>query len=751
MIVKSYLDYARGERPLSPWCILAPFGWIAGGLTRLRNFAYDHGVTKSLDSPVPLVSVGNLTLGGTNKTPFVEMISLEIARRGIRTGVVSRGYKGKARVPELVGRPGSGSFAGDEPLLLQHRLQGLPVAVANDRSEGISLLCEEEGVELVVADDAFQHRKLRRDADIVLVDALCPWGNGHLFPAGLLRESAEALERAHLVVITKADQVPAERLEELKAELSAKVGRDRVFCSRLTVDRWDRWAGGWKEGPGCRVENIRVLAFSAIGNPASFRRSLEQQGVVISAEFRFRDHHRFSLKDLEMLASEAARNKSEALVCSEKDIYNLPEGWIPPLPLYVPRVKTEVLEEPDRFWETLWEALRPRVVVASNGYGEDAIGVILGEKLRHALPKAEILAFPLVGAGKPYAEAGFSVVSPPAETPSGGIVKYNFFEFVRDLRFGLVKIIMEQLKSWHELRHRLQRVFCVGDVYLALQALWGQGGPPLLVATAKTAYIAGHWGIERFVLKHRVAQVWARDEDTALELLRSGVKARFSGNPIMDLAGSTTTETFEWPGEAKYSILLLPGSRTRAYAEFPLLLNTAELVSARQDCRFLAVIAPTIDRRELVSRSAGWEACSAGVESLSNGRTEIFLYDGNLPAAARGADLVIGLGGTANQLCAGLGIPVLSVEEKGKLVQKRILQDAERLVAADPRALAHAALEILESPDLRLHMSRTGIARLGTSGALDEVVRFAVNDLGLGLREAVHSRLCGDAEGGKHL
>lgn len=181
------------------------------------------------------------------------------------------------------------------------------------------------------------------------------------------------------------------------------------------------------------------------------------------------------------------------------------------------------------------------------------------------------------------------------------------------------------------------------------------------------------------------------------------------------------------------------------------MLDTAALVSARQDCRFLAVIAPTIDRRELVSRSAGWEACSAGVESLRNGRSEIFLYDGDLPAAARGADLVIGLGGTANQLCAGLGVPVLSVEEKGKLVQKRILQDAERLVSPDPVALAQAALEILESPELRLHMSRTGVARLGTAGALDEVVRFAVEELGLGLRETVHSRLCGNAEGGRNL
>jgi len=748
MIVKSYLDYARGERKLSPWLLLAPLGWIARILVRFRNFAYDHGIAKSSAPPVPLISIGNLTLGGTNKTPFVEMVALEIARRGIPTGVVSRGYKGKARAPELVNRLSGGAFAGDEPLLLHHRLKGLPVAVANDRSEGIALLRQEENVEVVVADDAFQHRKLRRDADIVLVDALCPWGNGRLFPAGLLRESPAALERAHIVVITKADQIPPFRLEELKGQIAGLVGRDRVFCSRLVVDRWERWEGKWEAESSLEVAGMPVLAFSAIGNPASFRRSLEQEGVRIVAEYRFRDHHRFTVKDLETMVAEAVRQNASALVCSEKDIYNLPEGWISPLPLYVPRVKTEILGEANRFWETLREVLRPRLAVASNGYGEDAIGVILAKKLRDALPRSEILAFPLVGTGKAYSEAGFPVVSPRAETPSGGIVKYSFSDLVRDLRFGLVKIIIEQLKSWRSLRYRLHGVFCVGDVYLALQALWGQGGAPFLVATAKTAYIAGHWGIERFVLRHRVERVWARDEETAKELARSGVQVRFAGNPIMDLAGSEETEVFDWPGKGKDRILLLPGSRNRAYGDFPLLLETAERVWEKHDCRFLAVLAPTIDRRELVFRSPGWKFSASGQESLTNGRLEVFLYDGALAPAARSADLVIGLGGTANQLCAGLGIPVLSVEEKGKLVQKRILQDAERLVARDPKTLAEAALEILETPQLHSHMSRTGIARLGTPGALDEVVRFSLVDCGLGLREKVYDRLCGSPEGG---
>lgn len=492
-----------------------------------------------------------------------------------------------------------------------------------------------------------------------------------------------------------------------------------------------------------------AVAFSAIGNPASFRRSLEQQGVRVDAEYCFRDHHRFTEKDLAKLCEKARFLGSDTLVCSEKDIYNLPAGWVPPMPLFVPRVRTEIVGEPERFWKTLWASLRPRLVVASNGYGEDAIGVILGKKLREALPQAEILAFSLVGSGKPYADARFEVVSPVAETPSGGIVKYNILDFLRDLRFGLIGIIREQIRGWEDLRNRQGPVFCVGDVYLALQALWGLGGAPALVATAKTAYIAGHLGIERFVLKHRVAQVWARDEETAAELSLSGVKARFAGNPIMDLASPSEAATLEWPGSGGRKILLLPGSRSRAYGEFPLLLDAASRIEKRLACRFLAVIAPTIDRGELVARVPGWESLPGGFPRLRKGPLEVFLYDGALPGAARSAELVIGLGGTANQLCAGLGVPVVSVVEKGKLVQKRILQDAERLVPKDAGALADAACEILENTALWRHMSETGIARLGRPGALDEVVRFALEDLGLALKQSVHSRLTGGLEGGR--
>jgi len=533
----------------------------------------DHGLLERRVSALPVVSVGNLTLGGTNKTPFVEMLVQEVAARGIRVGIVSRGYKGGATAPEIVGRSAPGSFAGDEPMLLHHRLPDVPIAVANDRNEGITLLGAEENVELAVADDAFQHRRLRRDVDIVLVDALCPWGNGRLFPAGLLREGAEALRRAHLVVITKADQVSSDRLEYLEREIENLVEPGRLFRSRLAVSRWDRWDGTWEPGGPDTMSGKSAVAFSAIGNPASFRRSLEQQGVRSNADIAS-GYHRFTKRPRE--ACEKARFWFHTLVCSERT--STCSMWVLRW-LYCPEMRTGSSAN-RRVWKTLG-FLRPASAPNSMGRRHR---VILGRSF--VKPSDGDLAFSLVGSGKPYADARFEVVSPVAETPSGGIVKYNILDFLRDLRFGLIGIIREQILGWEDLRNRQGPVFCVGDVYLALQALWGLGGAPALVATAKTAYIAGHLGIERFVLKHRVAQVWARDEETAAELSLSGVKARFAGNPIMDLASPSEAATLEWPGSGGRKILLLPGSRSRAYGEFPLLLDAASRIEKRLACRF---------------------------------------------------------------------------------------------------------------------------------------------------------------------
>lgn len=751
-LLKSYLSFARGEKPLSLWGATYPFGLVARAVVSLRNFAYDHGIVPPAEPPLPVISVGNITLGGTNKTPFVEMLCRMLLEAGIPVGIVSRGYGGRTIDPVVISsdllRKQDGFCAeeiaalrglvGDEPLLLASRLRGVPVAVSKDRLRDIEALsCR--NVKLIVADDAFQHRRMARDADIALVDACCPFGNGWVAPAGILREQPSVLSRASMVVITKSDQVSAEKLGRLADEIRRFVPEEKIFFSRLSVPTWRRWNGCWGED-SCGAPRT-VLAFSAIGSPESFRRSLEQRGIAILREHRFKDHHRYGSEDMEMLERAFIESGAEAMVCTEKDIYNLPTDWKPSRDILVPLISTELDDEP-RFRKALAETLRPRIVVASNGYGEDSMGALLARKLKERFPGAAVSSFPIVGKGEHYAREGIPVDSVPEDSPSGGVIKYRLSDLWRDLRSGLLRSISRQMGAWKRLRGTIRTPVCVGDVYLLLHALWGQGQLPVLVATAKTVYLSGHWRLERFIIKHRSRIAWTRDRETADELLRSGAAARFDGNPIMDLTCDNTIERVSWGEKDGFRVLLLPGSRRRAYEDVRLLLDAVELLSERMACSYLMVIAPTLRMEELLASCRGWTSFEEnGRKGIRKGKASIFFFFGSLPAVTGGAHLLIGLGGTANQVCAGMGVPVVSIEEKGKFVQKKLLGESELLVPATARDLAEGAERILSDDELRLRMAREGRERLGGPGALDMVVEHTASAMGWGLRCEVYSML----------
>ena len=187
------------------------------------------------------------------------------------------------------------------------------------------------------------------------------------------------------------------------------------------------------------VKSLPVVAFSAIGSPESFRRTLDQAGLRVLREQRFKDHHRFDLRDMERLAALKEELGARYLVCTEKDVYNLPKE---PLisPLLVPIIST-VIDEEDRFWSIVAEKLRPRLVVASNGYGEDAMGALLAQKVKKRFPCAYVTSFPIVGKGEQYENAGISVDSVPSESPSGGVIKYHISDLLKDLKSGLVRHI----------------------------------------------------------------------------------------------------------------------------------------------------------------------------------------------------------------------------------------------------------------------------------------------------------------------
>ncbi|MDR1049234.1 MAG: tetraacyldisaccharide 4'-kinase [Synergistaceae bacterium] len=751
--VQSYMNFVQGSRsPFSfLWAFLVPVSWLAGLWIGMADFLYRHGLKRSCEPPIPVVSVGNLTYGGTNKTPFVEMLCRAMREKGIPVGIVSRGYGGDSsdtlilRGGKPLSVPTGGDIrraVGDEPLLLSSRLPDIPVAVSRDRVRGIRELAR-GGTLLAIADDAFQHRRLMRDADVVLIDAACPFGSGRPIPAGVLRESPSALKRAHIVVVTKADQVAENELAALHREIEKYVPEDRIFDARLTVAEWALWDGGEFHAFRESVRGRRLMSFSAIGNPASFTRSLAREGALVAGERRFRDHHLYSDADMREICAQMRVRKADFLTCTEKDIHNLPPSWKKdplPVPLLVPRVAV-VLDEPGRFAGALRDCLRPRIVVASNGYGEDSVGVLLAEKARVAFPEAEVLAFPLVGRGEPYKKQGIPVISTPSVTPSGGVLKYHWRDLWRDLRAGLLGHIRAQQGDWRGVARRVRTPLCVGDVYLMLHTIWGQGTAPLFIATAKTVFLSGHWWLERVLIRSFCRRTWARDSGTAEQL---GNAAAYAGSPIMDLLGNARPDP-ERPEPPE--VLLLPGSRDRAYEDVKLLLDAVEILRARHACAFVMVLAPTIEPSRLAAACEGWNLESGNGLCLTKGHVVIRLRQCGVGEAAAGASVLIGLGGTANQLCAGMGIPVVSIDEKGKRVQKKLLGDAEILTEPTPGALAGGALKILTTPALREKMSAAGRERMGKPGALDSVIRYAAEELGWKTRCEVSAAVRGSDEG----
>ena len=733
-LLASYLRYIRGEGRCLCWDLLVPLGLFVGLCSRVRNFAYDHGIASSTEPPVPVVSVGNITHGGTNKTPFVEMLARLFLEAGLTPGIVIRGYGRSGRESLFAGEcPQSRDLLGDEALLLSGRLPGVPVAVASEKMTGIDRLASRR-VDVALADDGFQHRRMGRDVDIVLVDATCPFGNGHLMPAGMLREPADSLGRAHIVVITKADQVLPGRIDEIKKRIMDISGH-APFLSILELAGWSKVSAGsvLEDSP---PPELPVAAFSAIGNPSSFTTFLSMLGVSLLSHESFRDHHRFSLREIEGVSERAVKAGAGALVCTEKDVFNLPALWSSSLPLYVPRVRASICD-PHSFRLRLSECLKPRLVVASNGHGEDAIGSLLAEKMKNRFPLAEVSGFSLVGRGREYRTKGIDVASPPSETPSGGVVKYRLKDLLADIRSGLFRHISSQAEAWTTLRGKIRTVLCVGDVYLLLHTLWGQGCKPGLLATAKSTRLHGHWWMEERLLRSRCRRVWTRDPETASSLSGKMVDAVYGGNPIMDLAGDTINR----PGpRGEHRVILLPGSRERAYEDLDLLLEAATLVSAGEKCSFVIVLAATIDRDRLLRSAPDWVPAGKDAIRHPSGSPEVMLFSGDVAEAASRADILIGLGGTANQICAGLGIPVVSVDEKGKRVQKKLLGDAESLVPADPESLAEEAIAILRDPARRERMANAGRVLMGAPGALEAIIEYASVSLGWEKRCRVYQR-----------
>jgi tetraacyldisaccharide 4'-kinase len=284
------------------------------GAVAARNRLYDRGLLPQERLPCPVISVGNLTVGGTGKTPTVILLASMLRDKGRRPAVLSRGYGGTAGAPINTVSDGKRVLmrweeSGDEPLLIAGALPGVPVLTGPERIRTGRAAVERYGADVLILDDAFQHRALFRDLEIVMLDAARPFGNGYLLPRGPLREPRKALCRAHLLIRT-GDPESDGPLPGVPSLPSFRgVHRPRELVEAATG----------RALPLAGLYGKKVCAFAGIGSPEAFRRSLAALGAEVASFRAFPDHHPYGTSDLEALRRRAGASAAERIITTEKD------------------------------------------------------------------------------------------------------------------------------------------------------------------------------------------------------------------------------------------------------------------------------------------------------------------------------------------------------------------------------------------------------------------------------------------------
>jgi tetraacyldisaccharide 4'-kinase len=332
--------------------ILLPLSAVYGRITGARLAAYQRGWFSVSKLAAPVISVGNLTTGGTGKTPLVEWVCRAIAAElveteGLTAGgkvcVLTRGYGRANPNSQVVVSDGTQVLAdertaGDEPLLLAQNLLGIAAVIANpDRVAAGEWAIENLQSEVFVLDDGFQHLRLARELDIVTIDATNPWGGGSLLPYGRLRETPAGLSRADCVVITRADQI--EDLSSIKAAIEQQLGPSPIFSSRMVTTRVHRL-----DGENVEAKNFGsqpVAAFCGVGNPESFFKHLRREGWTPVFTRAFADHHNYSQSELDALVEDARGHGAAALVTTAKDAIKL-SAFELKLPCFVVEVQISI-------------------------------------------------------------------------------------------------------------------------------------------------------------------------------------------------------------------------------------------------------------------------------------------------------------------------------------------------------------------------------------------------------------------------
>jgi tetraacyldisaccharide 4'-kinase len=336
--------------------MLPPLSALYRAVTQIRLAAYNRGFFTTTRLAVPVISIGNLTTGGTGKTPLVEWVCRTLARRQKKVCILTRGYGRPNANSRVIVSDGSkvltnAQEAGDEPFMLAQNLKGLSAVISDpNRIAAGQWAIENLGVEVFVLDDGFQHLALARDLDILTIDAANPWGGGMLLPAGRLREPRSGLSRADCVVVTRSDQT--DELASLRADIQRLIGSGPIVISEMKVKHISRL--NTEQPEELLSLPLPAVAFCALGNPESFFEQLRRAGIEPLFTRTFPDHHQYTQTDVDALIREAGKRGVLSLITTAKDAVKLNQCQFE-LPCYVLHIEISFTEE-ETISQMVWAA-----------------------------------------------------------------------------------------------------------------------------------------------------------------------------------------------------------------------------------------------------------------------------------------------------------------------------------------------------------------------------------------------------------
>ncbi|MBN2413295.1 tetraacyldisaccharide 4'-kinase [candidate division KSB1 bacterium] len=344
-----------------PAILLWPFSIIYGAITVIRNLLFDTGILPTVKIDCPVISVGNITVGGTGKTPTVITIAEWLLEKGFKVSIISRGYARESKdcviVSDGKGRISPVKEGGDEPVLLAKKLPGVAVLVDRNRVRAAQLALRKFSPDVIILDDGFQHRRIYRDLDIVTINKEKLFGNNFLLPAGPLREFRFNLQRTNIVWMNGNTGI--ETIPRLPKQIKSK---PFIYAKYTPVKLTD--VNGNKSKP--ELQSVPVVAFSGLGNPDSFKQTLHDLGARIKAFIKFKDHHFYTEKDILGIEETFKNSSAKYILTTEKDWVKLPLNFSISAQWKYLSIKIEPLNRNDLQKILIFKQIRNRINIKKN-------------------------------------------------------------------------------------------------------------------------------------------------------------------------------------------------------------------------------------------------------------------------------------------------------------------------------------------------------------------------------------------------